>query len=118
MSYKLEQLKIQLLLYIVIQTKSEIFLSKKNIKITKRREHAFKVFASTYNVEILNSFNPELQLKDTKSASTSKYKLKKLLPELKRFEFVRTLVLVFKKIKSEDKTKFDDFYSSSKAKYI
>ena len=29
-----------------------------------------------------------------------------------------TLVLVFKKIKSEDKTKFDNFYLSSKAKII
>ena len=35
---------------------------KKDVKITKR-EHAFKGFASTYN-----SFNPELQLKDTESA--------------------------------------------------
>ena len=29
-----------------------------------------------------------------------------------------TLVLVFKKIENEDKTKFDKFYSSSKAKII
>ena len=29
-----------------------------------------------------------------------------------------TLVLVFKKIESEDKTKFDTFYSNSKAKII
>ena len=40
----------------------KMFLKEKNIKITKQ-EHAFKGFASTYNVEILNSFNPELQLK-------------------------------------------------------
>ena len=33
-----------------------------------KQEHAFKGFASTYNVEILNFFNPELQLKDTESA--------------------------------------------------
>ena len=31
-------------------------------------EHAFKSFAGTYNVEILNLFNTELQLKDTESA--------------------------------------------------
>ena len=31
------------------------------MKITKR-EHAFKDYASTYNVEILNSFNPDVQL--------------------------------------------------------
>ena len=61
--------------------KSENFLNKENIKITKRK-HAFKGFASTYNVEILNYFNPELQLKDTKSAN--KNKLKKILSELRK----------------------------------
>ena len=39
--------------------KSEDFLNQKNVKIAKR-EHAFKGFTSTYNVEILSSFNPEL----------------------------------------------------------
>ena len=42
-------------------------------------------------VEILNSFNPELQLKDTESAIKSK------LTELRGFRFVTTLVLVCKK---------------------
>ena len=51
--------------------KSENFLNQKNIKI-KKREHAFKDYASTYNVKILNSFNPEMQLNDTESASKSK----------------------------------------------
>ena len=37
------------------------------MKITKQK-HAFKGFESTYNVTILNAFNPELQLKDTESA--------------------------------------------------
>ena len=54
-SYKSEQVKNQLLLHIVIQKKNETFLNQKNIKLTKR-ENAFKVFASTYNVEILNFF--------------------------------------------------------------
>ena len=31
---------------------------------------------------------------------------------------MKTLVLVFKKIESEDKTKYDNFYSSSKAEII
>ena len=84
--------------------KSENFLNEKNVKITKR-EYAFRSFASTYNVEILNSFNPELQLKDTESAIKSK--LIELLTQLKGFKFVTTLVLVFKKIESEDKTKYD-----------
>ena len=37
-----------------------------------KRAHTFKGFASSYNVEILNSFNRELQLKDTESAIKSK----------------------------------------------
>ena len=44
--------------------KSENFLNEKNTKITKRK-HAFEGYASTYNAEILNSFNPELLIKDT-----------------------------------------------------
>ena len=51
-----------------------------NEKITNR-EHAFKAYASAYNVEILNSFNPELQLKNTESAI--KTKLIDLLTQLK-----------------------------------
>ena len=38
----------------------------KNVKI-KEQSHAFKGYASSYNGETLNSFNPELQLKDTES---------------------------------------------------
>ena len=90
-------------------------MNEKNIKIAKR-EHTFKGFASTYNVEILNSFNSELQLKDTESAI--KNKLKKLLSELRGFKFMTTLVLMFKKIESKDKIKYDHFYSSSKAEII
>ena len=78
-----------------------MFLSKKNIKVTKR-EHAFKGQASTYNVETLNSLNAELQLKDTES--TIKSKLIEILTQLRGFKFVITLV--FKKIESKDKTKF------------
>ena len=50
-----------------INKKTENFLNKKYVKIAKR-EHAFKSFASTYNTETLNSFNPESQLKDAESA--------------------------------------------------
>ena len=85
------------------------------MKITKRA-HAFKGFAIFYNVEILNPFNPELQLKDTQSAIKSK--LIDLLTQLQGFKFVKTLVLVFKKIESEDKKKYDTFYSNSKVKMI
>ena len=41
-----------------------------------------------------------------------------LLSQLKGFRFVTTLVLVFKKIENEVKTKYDNFYSSLKAKLI
>ena len=50
--------------------KVKIFFQRKIIKITDR-EHSFKGYASTYNVEILNSFNPELQLKDTNANKIS-----------------------------------------------
>ena len=40
------------------------------------------------------------------------------MTQLKGFKFVTTLVLVFKKIESEGKTKYDNFYSSSKAEII
>ena len=56
--------------------KSESFLSQKTVIITKR-EHEFKGFASTYDVEILNSFNAEVQIKD--SESVIKSKLRELL---------------------------------------
>ena len=95
--------------------KSENVLNEKYVKTTKR-EHTFKGFAVTYNVEILNSFNPELQLKDTESAIKSK--ILGLLSELGGFKFVATLVWVFKKIESENKTKYNDFYRSSKAEII
>ena len=45
-------------------------------------------------------------------------KLTDLLTQLKGLRFVTTIVLVFKKIESEDKTKYDNFYSSSKAEII
>ena len=67
-------------------------MNEKDVKITKRR-YTFKDFASSCNIEILNSFNLELQLKDTESAIKSK--LIGLLTQLKGFEFVTTLVLVF-----------------------
>ena len=40
------------------------------------------------------------------------------MTQLKGFKFVTTLVLVFKKIESEDKTKYNNFYSSSKVQII
>ena len=40
------------------------------------------------------------------------------MTQLKGFKFVTTLVFVFKKIESEDKTKNDTFYSNSKAEVI
>ena len=64
----------------------------------------------------MNCFDPELQFKDTESAIKSK--LIELLTQLKGFKFVKTLALVFKKIESEDKTKYDNFYSSSNSEII
>ena len=43
----------------MIKKVSENFLNKKNIKTTNPA-HAFKGYASPYNIEILNSFNLEV----------------------------------------------------------
>ena len=40
------------------------------------------------------------------------------MTELRGFKFVAKLVLVFKKIEIDDKTKYDTFYSNSKAEII
>ena len=40
------------------------------------------------------------------------------MSELRWFKFVTTLALVFEKIESQDKRKYDTFYSSSKAKIV
>ena len=72
-------------LYIVIQ-KSENFLNEKNVKITKR-ENAFKDFASIYNVKIIISFNPEVQLKDNESV---KSQVIESLTQFKGFKFATT----------------------------
>ena len=86
------------------------FLKDKNVKTT-RRAHVFKGYASSYNVEVWISSNPEQQLKDTESVIKSK--LIELLFQLRSFKFVATLDLVFKKIESKDKTNYGNFYSSS-----
>ena len=85
-----------------------------NEKILKIKNEP--MLLSSYNVEILNSYNLELQLKDTECVIKSK--LIKLFTQLKGFKFVTALVLVFKKIESKDKTKYENFYSSSKAEII
>ena len=61
----------------------------------------------------MNSFNPELQFKDTES--TIKNKQIDLVSELRGFEFVTALVLEFKKIESGDETKYNSFCSNSKS---
>ena len=78
--------------------------------------HAYRVCGSTYNGEILNSFNPEMQFKDTTSAISNK--LIDLLTELKGFKFVVSLVSEFEKIEHNDETKCSTFYSTSKAETI
>ena len=88
--------------------KVKTFLRKKHARITKRA-HAFKGYTSSYNLEILNSFNPVLELKK---------KLIDLFSEMKGFRFVTTLVLEFKKIESDDKTKYDTFHLHSRAETI
>ena len=67
-------------------------------------------------LKFLIFFNPERQLKDIESTIESK--LIQLVTQLKGFKFVTPLVSVFKKIESEDKTKYDTLYSSSNAQIM
>ena len=87
-------------------------MNEKNLR--KKQADAFKGHVSSYNIENLNSFNTELQLKYTESAI--KNKLNKFLSGLRGFKFVTILVLVLKKIESNDKTKYDIFYSHSQSR--
>ena len=59
------------------------FVCKNFLFAKTKRSHAYKGYVSSYNVETLNSFNPELQLQDTKSAIRNK--LINLLSELKYY---------------------------------
>ena len=68
-------------------------------------ENSFDNYVHRYNFEILNLFDPELQLINTKSMINSKFK--KLLSELKKAKI--RLVLEYKK---RDDRKF--FHSSAK----
>ena len=99
----------------MIQEQVKVFWTKQNVKITTRAD-AFNGYASCCNVDILNSFNPELKLKDTKS--TIENKLKDSLTKLRQFKFATTLVLVLKKIESESATKYDLFYWHLKAETV
>ena len=80
-------------------TKPETFFGEKknskNGKMTKR-SHAYKGYVITHIAEILNSFNPGVQLKGTEFAIRNK--LKYVITELIGFKFVTALVLEFKKI--------------------
>ena len=67
-------------------------------------------------VDFLNSFSPELQLKNIEPAI--KNILIDLLSESKGFKFVATLVIEFKKAESDYATKYTTFYSNSKAETI
>lgn len=51
-------------LYMAKQRKSENFSNEKNVKVRKR-SHAYRSIAITYDVDVLNSSNPELQFKDS-----------------------------------------------------
>ena len=59
---KLSQVSYNSSLYSNTKKKNKNFLNKKNVVPTKRG-HSFKDYASSYDINTLNSFNSELQLK-------------------------------------------------------
>ena len=83
-------------------------MTEKDIKTTKQI-HAFKGYATTYNVEILKFFKPE---------SAIKYVLWDLLTQSKSFTVAIAIVLVFKKIECRCKKKYHTFYWHSKVEII
>ena len=87
----------------------------KKCKLAKR-SHSYKRYASTCNVEILNSFHPELQVKHTEFAIENE--LIYQLSEVREFKFVTRLVLEFRTIESNDEAKYSIFYLNSKTKII
>ena len=64
----------------------------------------------------MNSFNSELQLKDTEFSIRNE--LIDLLTELKGFKLATTVLSEFKKIENDNKTKYSTFYSYPKAETI
>ena len=87
-------------------------MAVKNSKI-KKRSHAYKGYVSTDNVDILNAFNAELQLKNTEPAI--KTKLKDSLSKLRGFKFMTTVIIELnKKTESDEATKYRIIYSNSK----
>ena len=83
-------------------------MTEKYIKTTKQI-HAFKGYATTYNVEILKYFKPE---------SAIKYVLWDLLTQSRSFTVAIAIVLVFKKIECRCKKKYHTFYWHSKVEII
>ena len=82
--------------FLYSETKKENILNEKYIKITKQ-SYACRDNASNFHVEILNYFNPELQLKGIEI--TNRNKLIDLLSELRGFKNRKiALILEFKKI--------------------
>ena len=57
---RLVQAEILIAVYIVKQQNENIFWTKKKYAKIAKRSHAHKGYASSYNVDILNSFNLEL----------------------------------------------------------
>ena len=81
-------------------------MTEKDIKTTKQI-HAFKGYATTYNVEILKYFKPE---------SAIKYVLWDLLTQSKSFTVAIAIVLVFKKIECRCKKKVSYFLLTLKSR--
>ena len=78
------------MLYIFLTTPVEV---EKYVEIMP--PNSFDNCIQRYNVEILNIFDPELQINNTKTMI--KNKLKEFLSELKKFKFQIILVLNYQK---------------------
>ena len=77
--------------------------------------HAFKIMDTLMNVDILNHFIIELQLKNTKFGIKNILAELNLLNKWRAFKFVIILVLKFKDTIKAGETKYSTYYSNSKA---
>ena len=95
-----------------------LYLTKKDHKneTIRKHYHTYRGYVITYNADIFSSFNPKLQLKNTKSATENK--LKYLLSELRESIYVMTLVIEFEKIERDDATKNSTFDPNPKAETV
>ena len=95
--------------------RENVKIMKPKIKIVKKAT-AFKSYAASYEINIIGSNFPLLQL--TKTRNVIKNHIKNILKVMKGLKFVETLKITSKKSEDKNKLVFKTAYFSSKSKEI